>query len=207
MFQYAVFVGAAVQFLGGVAYIKDTLRGKTKPNRVTWFLWMLAPYIGTAAAISGGVSWAILPVFMAGFIPMLVLFASFLNKNAYWKLGSFDYLCGAFSLLALLLWIITEQAVVGIVFAIIADGLAALPTLVKAWRYPETETAAAYAAALFGALTSFLAVQKWIFIEYAFSLYLVIVCSAILFAMYRKNLFKQLRFCYNNPKRHGAWLR
>src|SRR3989344_2835933 len=98
MFQYAVFVGAAVQFLGGVAYIKDTLRGKTKPNRVTWFLWMLAPYIGTAAAIGGGVSWAILPVFMAGFIPMLVLFASFLNKNAYWKLGSFDYLCGAFSL-------------------------------------------------------------------------------------------------------------
>ncbi|MBI2452851.1 MAG: hypothetical protein HYV55_01300, partial [Parcubacteria group bacterium] len=95
MFQYLVFVGAFVQLLGGAVYIKDTIWGQTKPNRVTWFLWMLAPYIGTAAAIADGVSWAILPVFMAGFIPMCTLLASFVNKKAYWKLGTFDYACGA----------------------------------------------------------------------------------------------------------------
>ena len=188
MFQYLVFVGAFVQLFGGAFYIKDTVWGQTKPNRVTWFLWMLAPYIGTAAAIADGVSWAILPVFMAGFIPMCTLLASFVNKKAYWKLGAFDYVCGAFAFLALVLWFITEQPVVGVIFAIIADGLAALPTIVKAWKYPKTETGAAYATALFGAATTFFAVQTWAFSEYAFSLYLVCITSVILFAIYRKRL-------------------
>ena len=188
MFQYLVFLGAFVQLLGGAVYIKNTIWGETKPNRVTWFLWMLAPYIGTAAAIADGVSWAVLPVFMTGFVPMLILLASFVNKKAYWKLGTFDYVCGASAVLALVLWFITAQPVVGVIFAIIADGMAALPTIVKAWGHPETETGAAYATALFGAATTFFAVQTWAFSEYAFSLYLVFITSVILFVMYRKRL-------------------
>jgi len=191
MFPQAVFVGAFAQLIGGAAYIKDTLWGETKPNRVTWFLWMLAPYIGTAAAIFDGVSWAVLPVFMAGFVPMCVLFVSFINKNAYWKLGAFDYTCGLVSVLALVLWYITKEPVVAVIFAATADGLAALPTLSKAWSYPETETGAVYAATLFGALTSFLAIQMWAPSEYIFSAYLVFINSAILIAIYRKKFIPE----------------
>ena len=191
MFPQAVFIGAFIQFLGGIVYIKDTLWEETKPNQVTWFLWMLAPSIGTAAALADGVSWAVLPVFMAGFVPMCVLFASFVNKNAYWKLGAFDYTCGSVSVLALVLWYITKEPVVAIIFAATADGLAALPTLSKAWSYPETETGAVYAAALFGALTSFLAIQMWTPSEYIFPAYLVFIDSAILFVIYRKKLIPE----------------
>ncbi|MDA1337331.1 MAG: hypothetical protein O3C23_00985 [bacterium] len=192
MILYAVFLGAIVQFFGGVAYIKDTLKGQTKPNRVTWFLWMVAPYIGTAAAISDGVTWAILPVFMAGFVPMLVFLASFMNKNAYWKLGMFDYVCGASSVLALVLWALTQQPLVGIIFAIIADGLAALPTLVKTWKFPETETAAVYIASLFSVGTGFLAVQAWATSEYIFSLYLLFINCVIIFTIYRKKIMSRI---------------
>lgn len=191
MFPQAVFIGAFVQLLGGAVYIEDTLWGETKPNRVTWFLWMLAPYIGTAAAVTDGVSWAILPVFMAGFVPMCVLFASFINKNAFWKLGALDYVCGAVSVLALVLWYITKEPVVAVIFAVIADGLAALPTFTKAWSYPETETSAVYAAVLFGALTGFLAIQTWAPSEYIFLVYLVFIDSAILFAIYRKKFIPE----------------
>jgi hypothetical protein len=38
MIQYLVLVGAAVGLLGLIPYIKDTLIGKTKPNRVTWLM-------------------------------------------------------------------------------------------------------------------------------------------------------------------------
>lgn len=191
MFPQAVFIGAFAQLLGGAAYIKDTLWGETKPNRVTWFFWMLAPYIGTAAAIADGVGWAVLPVFMAGFVPMCVLLASFINKNAYWKLGAFDYACGAVSALALVLWYITKEPVVAVIFAATADGLAALPTLMKAWSHPETETNAVYTAALFGALTSFLAIQMWTPSEYIFPSYLVFIDSAILFSIYRKKFIPE----------------
>ncbi|MBI5221652.1 MAG: hypothetical protein HY979_02515, partial [Candidatus Magasanikbacteria bacterium] len=73
MVQYLVIVGAVAQLYGVSSYIKETLTGGTKPNRMTWLLWSLAPLIGVAAAIFDGVSlFAILPVFMAGFGPLLV---------------------------------------------------------------------------------------------------------------------------------------
>src|SRR6185437_6841760 len=138
MLQYLVLVGAAIQLYGIYDYIRDTLKGKTQPNRVSWLLWSIAPTIATVAALTAGVRWAVLPVFISGFGPFLVFLASFVNKNAYWKLERFDYLCGIFSILALIGWGITKDANVAIVFSILSDGTAALPTLIKAWRFPET---------------------------------------------------------------------
>jgi hypothetical protein len=187
---YLVFLGAAVQLVGIWSYIKDTVRGDAKPNRVSWLLWSIAPLIGTAAAISDGVTWAILPVFMSGFGPFLVFIASFVNKNSYWKLEKFDYWCGALSLLALLLWWITKIPEVAILFAILSDGLAAIPTLVKSWKYPETENAGPFTAGLFNSLTSFAAVKMWNFSSIAFPIYLVIVNISIALAIYRRKIFK-----------------
>ncbi len=50
MLQYLVLLGAAIQMVGVVSYLKDTLKGVTKPNRVTWLLWSIAPLIGSSNA-------------------------------------------------------------------------------------------------------------------------------------------------------------
>mgnify|MGYP001576719208 FL=1 len=187
---YLVFLGAAVQLIGIWSYIKDTVRGDAKPNRVSWLLWSIAPLIGTAAAISDGVTWEVLPVFMSGFGPLLVFIASFVNKNSYWKLEKFDYWCGASSLLALVLWWVTKIPEVAILFAILSDGLAAVPTLVKSWKYPETENAGPFTAGLFNSLTSFAAVKMWNFSSIAFPIYLVFINISIALAIYRRKIFK-----------------
>lgn len=188
MLQYLVFLGAAVNMYGAFAYIRDTVRGKTKPNRVTWLMWAVAPLIATVAALSNGVGWAVLPVFMAGFVPLLVFIASFINPNSYWKLGALDYVCGLFSALALVLWGITKEPNIAIVFAIASDGLAAFPTLVKSWKHPETESAIVYTTGLFNALTSFAAIKLWGFSELAFPIYLVIATSSLTVAVWREKI-------------------
>src|SRR3989338_1850794 len=101
---YLVFVGATVQLIGTFFYVKETVRGNTRPNKVTWLMWSVASLIAAFAGFSAGAGWAVIPVFMAGFGPLMVFISSFVNKNSYWKLGTFDYLCGFFSLLALVLW-------------------------------------------------------------------------------------------------------
>jgi hypothetical protein len=191
MIQYLVLVGAGVALFGTLTYLKNTLRGATKPNRVSWLMWSVAPLIAAVAAFSDGVRWAVLPVFLAGFGPLIIFFASFLNKNSYWKLEKFDYLCGVFSVLALVFWAITKDPVVAIIFSIASDGFACVPTVIKAWKYPKTETGLAYITGLFSALTSFAAVKVWIFSEYAFALYLVIANSILAFAIYRKKWTKK----------------
>jgi len=114
MLQYIVLLGAVANLAGGFVYIKATLRGETKPNRVTWLIWSVAPLIATVAGLSDGVRWAVLPVFMSGFVPLLVFIVSFVNPKSYWKLEKFDYICGACSILALVLWGITKEPLVAI---------------------------------------------------------------------------------------------
>lgn len=189
--QYLVILGAIVQLAGVISYIKETLKGNTKPNKVTWLLWTVAPLIATFAALSDGVRWSVLPVFMSGFGPLLVLLASFVNKKSYWKLEKFDYLCGLCSILALVLWEITKEPVIAIIFAIASDAFAAIPTLMKSWKYPETETADVYTTGLFNSLTSFAAIKMWSFAAIAFPVYLVMINSSLILAIYRKRIFKK----------------
>lgn len=186
MLQYLVFVGATVQALTSIFYIQDILRGKTKPNRVSWLLWSVAPLIATAAALSNGVAWAVLPVFLSGFTPLITFIASFANPKAYWKLGALDYLCGFFSLLALVFWGITKEPVIVIGFAILSDFFAGVPTLIKSWHHPETESGSAYFGGLVSALSGFFAIHAWVFSEYAFLMYIVLINSAIIFSLYRR---------------------
>jgi len=194
MIQYIVLLGAMAQLFGVAFYIKDMILGKTKPNRVTWLMWAIAPLIGAAAAFSNGVTWAVVPVFMAGFGPLLVLIFSFFSPKSYWKLEIFDYLCGFFSFFALALWVITKDPVIAIVFAILSDGVAAVPTLIKSWNHPETESGILYLISFLGIFTGFLAVKSWVFSEYGFLVYLVIVNTLIVFAIFRFKILEKLNF-------------
>ncbi|KKS67555.1 MAG: hypothetical protein UV36_C0006G0005 [Parcubacteria group bacterium GW2011_GWC2_42_6] len=190
MYQYLVILGAAVNLIGTSFYIRRTLRGQNKPNRVTYLLWSAAPMIATGAGLSAGAGWATLPVFASGFIPFLVFLASFYNPQAYWKLSALDYVCGAFSVVSLILWMIVKEPNAAIALAIISDGLAGMPTLIKSWKFPETESASGYLAAIFSAGTSFAAIKRWNFSELAFPIYLIAMCSAISFAVLHRKILK-----------------
>jgi hypothetical protein len=188
MFEYLVFAAAAATLLAAFVYIRSMFRGGAKPNQITWLMWAVAPLIATTAALSNGVGWSVLPVFMAGFSPLLIFTASFLTQKAYWKLSRFDYVCGILSALALLLWYVTKDPNVAIVFAIASDGLATIPTLAKAWRHPETESVWPYITGVFGASSSLAAATLWTFSEYAFPAYLLMANAMVLLAICGKKL-------------------
>ncbi|MEI6039794.1 MAG: hypothetical protein WCP93_00355 [Candidatus Berkelbacteria bacterium] len=190
MLQYVVIIGAVAQLIGIASYIKETIKGETKPNKVSWLLWAIAPLIASVAAFSDGIRWAVLPVFMSGFGPLLVFLASFINPKSYWKLESFDYICGICSVLALLLWWITKEPLIAIIFAVASDFFAAIPTLIKSWHYPATETIDPYVTGLFSSITSFFAIKSWVFTAYAFPIYLVIINILLIFAVLGKKIFR-----------------
>jgi hypothetical protein len=188
MLDFLVFVAAVATLLATYVYIRSMFKGDTKPNRVSWLMWAIAPFIATSAAISSGVGWAVLPVFMAGFSPFLIFTASFATKKAQWKLSTFDYFCGALSGLALFLWSVTRNPNVAITFAIASDGLASIPTFTKAWRHPETESVWPFIVGVFNASTSFAAIAAWTFSGYAFPAYLIAVNFMMVLTVYNKKL-------------------
>lgn len=50
-----VFLAVILNFLGSLSYLIATIKGEVKLNKVTWFIWALAPLIAFAAEISLGV--------------------------------------------------------------------------------------------------------------------------------------------------------
>jgi hypothetical protein len=193
MLEYIVLLAALASLLAAFVYIHSMFIGGTKPNRVSWLMWAIAPLIGTAAALSNGVGWAVLPVFMAGFSPFLIFVASFFATKAYWKLSTFDYVCGVLSAFALFMWWSTKDADIAIVFAITSDALASIPTILKAKTNPETESVWPFIIGTFGAASSLVIANFWTFSEIAFPIYLIGVNTMVLFALYQRRLSPYLK--------------
>jgi len=168
-----------LSLIGSGRYVFQVLKGKTKPNRVTWILWALAPLIAFAAEIHEGVGLQSVVTFMAGFSPLLIVIASFISARAVWKLTGFDIVCGALSLLGLILWLLTRHSDIAIAFSIAADGLAGLPTLVKSYKEPETESYLVFLLASVSSALTLLTIDHWTFANYGFPLYLLVICIAL----------------------------
>ena len=174
-----VIVGTLIGAIGSFAYLIDTVRGKVKPNRVSFLLWSIAPLIAFAAQFKQGVGLESLMTFSTGFLPLTVFIASFVNKRAEWKLTRFDLICGALSIVGLILWLITKVGNVAIFFSIVADGLAAVPTIVKAYKYPDTEIAWPWLATDIGVVLTLLTIDGWTFANSGFIIYILVLDTLI----------------------------
>ncbi len=173
--EFYAIIGAIIGSLGGFYYLYETIVGKAQPNRITWVLWGIFPVIiFVAQRVQGveGLSWV---SFVAGLMPLLIVTASFFNKKAYWKSEPRDYYLMAAAIIGLILWAITDNPNLALLFSLLADMLASIPTLVKAYRHPHSESWIAYAISTFGFGISFLSVRTYncentTFVAYVFIL-------------------------------------
>ena len=140
-----VFLAALLSLVGAGGYIRDTLRGVTAPNRVTWGLWGLEGVLAFFNEVQQHVGMAAVMTLVFGLVPLAVLTASFRNSHSVWKIGPFDVVCGALSLLGIAFWALVHEPTVALVSFVVADQLAALPTLRKAWMKPSSESAWVFA--------------------------------------------------------------
>ena len=190
--HWLVILSAVLSLSGSFAYIRDMFRGKSKPNLVTWGLWAFAPLIATGAALSASADiWATVRIFMSGFGPLLIFLFAFIVPYSYWKLSKFDYACGALSIIALFAWLGANSPVLAILLAATADLLATLPTIIKAWKYPETETVYTYFIGLFTAIIVIPAIPVWNIENSAFQIYLLIANTSLFIIVMRGYFLKR----------------
>jgi hypothetical protein len=170
-------LGALITLAGSASYARDTLRGKTQPNRVSWVMWTVAPLIAFAAEVSQGVGLDALLTFAVGFGPLLVVIASVLDPQAYNRLTRLDVFCGVMSVAALVGWALTGRGNVAICLSILSDLLGAVPTLRKAYTHPGSESAGVFVGGAVGSTITLLAIRPdaWGFANFAFPLYILAI--------------------------------
>jgi hypothetical protein len=185
-----IFIGIAVNLFLSVWYVVSIFRSGTKPNLISWLIWSCAPFIGFFLQLKAGAGLSSSGVFLAGFGPLLVIIFSLFRKNAFWKVQPFDLLCGFFSIMALIIFIITSNLWIAIIFAILSDLLAYIPTFIKSWKYPETENSSTYVGGIINNALALLIIKNWTFAIYSFPVYFVLANLLEVYFIYRNKIFK-----------------
>ena len=174
-----VFLGAMLSMTGSARYAWSTVRGATRPNRVTWFLWAAAPLIGFAAQLDAGVGLPAVLTLSIGLGPALIFASTFVNPAAYWRISRFDLGCGAVSVAAIVIWRLTGDPALAVIFAVLADLVAGLPTVRKGWAHPETENGAVFVFGALNGVVTLLTIDTWSAATWAFPVYITLLGSTL----------------------------
>lgn len=68
-------IAVCLSIVGYIPYLKDTIKGKTKPHAYSWFIWTLLTAIVYGLQISSGAgagAWVTLAVTIIGFIVFIL---------------------------------------------------------------------------------------------------------------------------------------
>jgi hypothetical protein len=174
-----VVLGALCSIAGSARYVAHTLRGTTVPNRVTWALWAVAPLMAFTAELSKGVGLAALLTLTIAFGPAVIFAASFTKGAAPWRPSRFDITCGVLSVAGLVAWRLTGDGNAAIALGLAADAMAAVPTVTKAIRAPETESYSVFLGGSANATITLLTIHRWTFASAAWPIYIAVVGSTL----------------------------
>lgn len=174
-----VFAGAVLGLIGSIRYATAVTRGSVRPNLVTWSLWASAPLIAFFAQVDSEVGLPAVMTLAAGTGPLIVIVTSAITRRHYARLGVIDLACAGIAIAALAIWLGLDDAPLAVVFAVAADAIAALPTLIKAWRHPDSENILFYVLVAVGATITLLTISVWTLQAWAFAVYQLSICVVI----------------------------
>lgn len=169
---------ALVQF---APYIRNIVRGTTRPQRATWAIWTtLSGLIFTSQAAQG--AGASLWMSAAQGIGNLVVFVLAFKFGVGGR-KRVDINALILAGVGLVIWGFTKQPTVALLIFIGVDAIAASLTIIKAYRDPSSETMLAWVLSDLSGLCAALAVGQVNFSLLAYPVYVSIANTAVIGAM------------------------
>ncbi|NMB91694.1 hypothetical protein GYA37_02495 [candidate division WWE3 bacterium] len=177
-------------FITPIIGIYSIIKGSFRPQRMTRFLLFLISslFVGTLLAQHDRNS-----IFMA--VPMLlstfILFVLSLKKG----IGGterMDVVVFFMTILSLTIWKTTNNPVLGLTMSIITDLTAFLPTLVKTWKFPETEEWKFYMSDVVASTFNILSIKHYTYGSLVFPFYILLIntTSVVMINLRKKALNK-----------------
>ena len=172
-----------INCIGYIPYFKGIFEGRVKPQRITWGIWTILTSIAFINQVANGGGWSAL---FFGSTTLLVV-GVFVLSFKYGVGGSskLDQAVLGMAFLLTAMWAITGDTVNSTYFVIAIDSIGALPTIVKAYKNPETEVYLQwFMAALAGGLSLLAVGKNGSLVLYAYPIYVFIFNMIIVTAKY-----------------------
>jgi hypothetical protein len=152
-------------------YVHDILRGTARPNRATWWIITLVGCVIAASYWESGGRATIWIALAYIFSPFVIAVLSIKYGDGQWQ--TLDRLCCLGAVISVGMWWITSSALAALSISIVVDLLGLLPTFVKAYSKPLTESKVAWGIAALASFINILAIERWNFAIAAYPLYLL----------------------------------
>jgi hypothetical protein len=155
-------MGMAAGVLSLIAYpvyIRDILKGETKPSKVTWWVLALLNALLTASYYVAGARDTIwIPIsYTIGFSVIALL--SLKYGEGTWEKS--DWICLLGAAISLLAWWVFQSAKLALYLIIITDFVGLAPTIYKTYKRPWTESRQSWVIALIASALNVVAIENW----------------------------------------------
>jgi hypothetical protein len=138
-------LAGAIGLADTLPYVRDTLRGVTRPHRGTWLIWSVLAVVACLSQHADGASWSlVLTASQAAFTGYVFLLAV---RHGEGGLSAFELAMMGVACAGLAGWLLADRPVVAVACVIAADLGAAAMMTPKAYRDPYSETLATYGLA------------------------------------------------------------
>ena len=168
MDHYVIFglVGVILEFVANIPYFRDIFRGTTKPHVFTWTgFGLINAIVASAQYISGGGAGVYVTATVSLVCFAIGILAIFKGEK---EITKSDWGCFIGSISAIGLWVLTSNALAAVVIVTIADTLAFIPTIRKAYHKPNEETAMTFAISTIRNIFSLLALQSFTLVNWLY---------------------------------------
>lgn len=167
---------AIIGILGYIPYIISILKGDTRPNKASWFIWTVVGGLLAVSYLAEGNQTAIwLP--LAYFIcPLVIALLSFRYGYSAWT--RIDTLCILAAALSLIPWMLSHNATLTLLINLLIDSAGAIPTIVKTYREPKTEDCTAWVLFLIANTLNLFAISTWNIAD-IYPIYLFVLASTM----------------------------
>ena len=131
-------LSACILLYAGYPYIRDILYGDARPNRVTWFGWILLSGSSALIQLTHHPDNSVFFVAAdATLNAVIFILAFYKGVTAFRRL---DGICLFFGLLGMVLWLGLDQPVLALLSNIFADLCFGIPSIVKTYANPSSES-------------------------------------------------------------------
>ena len=175
------YFSALLSVIAVFPYIYDILKGKTKPERASWFIWTV---LGSIAFFSQLEKGATNSLWMVGTSTLCVLIVSILSiKFGSGGFAKRDKISLLIATLGILLWFFTKEAAIALIITIFVDLVGSSLTIIKSYEDPESETISTWILAFISGIFAALSVGEWSFILLVYPLYIFLANFSVVIAI------------------------
>jgi hypothetical protein len=136
---------AALAVLNTLPYVRDILRGTTRPHRGAWLVWSALGASVFASQRADGATWSLAMVGVQTILTTTVLFLSLGRGTG--GVGRYELVLMSAAGLGIVGWLVFEDPAVATSFVVAADLAGAALMTPKTWREPWSETLSTYVLA------------------------------------------------------------